>query len=431
MSARRTIFISGMFDMNNYGDLLFPLVARTRLADAGFDVVAVSPTGGQADFPDALPTIDIGEMLSGSIAPAGILIGGGYMIHANSLAFLDHYGDPSLGNWAGAGLWLGATLAAALRDIPIAWNAPGVPHPFSSRQRRVIDAARHAASYVSVRDEGSRHLLAPATEDASIAIVPDPIADLPRLWSQADLADPFRQLLARKGMAPDTQLLAIHIRNRSVAGVDRQALGSALRQFAEARRMVPMLVAVGQNHDDPTVARQFADSLGAPCLMLDDPLSLQEISGAIAHSALYIGASLHGYVAASAYGVPGILVGRPSYNKFSGFLAHCGRPQDLARTWEEALTMASTKGQRQDGSLLPASIADALDRHWARITAAFDAPVERWEERRDFALTWMRDMIANDGPGWALQPILNRRMRTQPAAAGGLFDLSPIAKEHP
>jgi len=142
MSARRTIFISGMFDMNNYGDLLFPLVARTRLADAGFDVVAVSPTGGQADFPDALPTIDIGEMLSGSIAPAGILIGGGYMIHANSLAFLDHYGDPSLGNWAGAGLWLGATLAAALRDIPIAWNAPGVPHPFSSRQRRVIDAAR-------------------------------------------------------------------------------------------------------------------------------------------------------------------------------------------------------------------------------------------------------------------------------------------------
>ena len=116
MSARRTIFISGMFDMNNYGDLLFPLVARTRLADAGFDVVAVSPTSGQADFPEALPTIDIGEMLSGSIAPAGILIGGGYMIHANSLAFLDHYGDPSLGNWAGAGLWLGATLAAALRD---------------------------------------------------------------------------------------------------------------------------------------------------------------------------------------------------------------------------------------------------------------------------------------------------------------------------
>lgn len=195
--------------------------------------------------------------------------------------------------------------------------------------------------------------------------------------------------------------------------------------------MVPMLVAVGQNHDDPAVARQFADSLGAPCLMLDDPLSLQEISAAIAHSALYIGASLHGYVAASAYGVPGILVGRPSYNKFSGFLAHCGRPQDLARTWEEALTMASTKGQRQDGSLLPASIADALDRHWARITAAFDAPVERREARRDFALTWMRDMIANDGPGWALQPILNRRMRTQPAAAGGLFDLSPIAKEHP
>ena len=135
-------------------------------------------------------------MLDASRQPAaGILIGGGYIIHAHSLDFLDHYAGAGIGSWCGAGLWLGATLAAALRDIPLAWNAPGVPHPFSARQHRLLAPALQAASYVSVRDEGSRRLLAPHGA-ADIAVVPDPIADLPRLWPKAKLADDYHQLLA-------------------------------------------------------------------------------------------------------------------------------------------------------------------------------------------------------------------------------------------
>lgn len=425
MSRRGAVLMSGMFDMNNYGDLLFPLVARERLAAAGHDLIPVAPTGGQADFPDALPTIDIGAMMSGDIEAAGMLIGGGYMIHANSLGFLDHYGDPALGNWVGVGLWLGATLAATLRDIPVAWNAPGVPHPFSGRQQKLVAAALRAASYVSVRDEGSRRLLAPDAADVDVALVPDPIAELPRLWSRADLAGDFRALLERKGIAPDARLLAVHIRNRSVAGVDPVRWGAVLRDFADARGLVPMLVAVGQSHDDPAVARRFAEPIGMPCLMLDDPLSLREISAALAHSALYVGASLHGYIAASAYGVPGVLIGRPNYHKFSGFLAHNARPQDLATDWEDALRIAATRPLGHGETFIPAAVHAALDRHWERVIAALAAPDRRREERRDFALALMRDAIGGEGPGWAMTPLLNRRMRAQPATAGGLFDLPP------
>jgi hypothetical protein len=431
MTRGGTVLMSGMFDMNNYGDLLFPLVAQDRLASAGYSLIPVAPTGGQADFPDALPTIDIAAMMSGDVAAAGVLIGGGYMVHANSLGFLDHYGDPGLGNWAGVGLWLGATLAGALRDIPIAWNAPGVPHPFSSRQQKLVGAALRAASYVSVRDEGSRRLLGTDAADADILLVPDPIADLPRLWSKADLAADYRALLARKGIAPDARLLAIHIRNRSVAGVDPARWSAALRDFADAQGLVPMLVAVGESHDDPAVARRFAQTIGAPCLMLDDPLSLREITAALAHSALYVGASLHGYIAASTYGVPGVLIGRPNYHKFSGFLSHNGRPKDLATDWEDALRIAATRTPGREETFVPDSVRDALDRHWARIIAALDAPDRQHEERRDFALALMRDAIGGEGPGWAMTPLLNRRMRAQPAMAGGLFDLPPMTKEKP
>ncbi|WP_439597766.1 polysaccharide pyruvyl transferase family protein [Falsiroseomonas sp.] len=412
--VRGTVLVSGMFDMNNYGDLLFPLVARQRLAEAGFDLVPVAPAGSRAGFPDALPTVDIAAMMDPARQPAaGILIGGGYIIHAHSLDFLDHYAGAGLGSWCGAGLWLGATLAAALRDIPLAWNAPGVPHPFSARQHALLAPALRAASYVSVRDEGSRRLL---PEAAEITVVPDPIATLPRLWPRAQLAEAYRQLLARRGVPPETRLLALHLRNRSIAGLDQVALGAALRDFAAAQGLMPMLVAVGESHDDPAVARQFAQHLGAPLLMLDDPLSLREITAALAHAALYVGASLHGYIVTAAYGVPGVLVARPRYNKFAGFLAQTGRPQDLAGDWSEALRIAAERQPNRGGSLVPATVTAALDRHWARILAAFAAPGAHAAQRQAFAMALLRGAVAAEGPEWAMAPFLNRRMRADVAA---------------
>ena len=94
---------------------------------------------------------------------------------------LDEYRIGDLASWAGPGLWLGAGLAAALRDIPLIWNAPGVPHPFARGFRPVVDSALEAADYVSVRDTGSAELLA-APREIDVRIVPDTIAELARMW---------------------------------------------------------------------------------------------------------------------------------------------------------------------------------------------------------------------------------------------------------
>ncbi len=68
-----------------------------------------------------------------------------------------------------------------------------------------------------------------------------------------------------------------------------------------------------------------------PHVLLDDPLGLREIAAAIADAALYVGASFHGYVTAAVYDVPGVMVARPAFRKFGGFLRQTGRMQDLAR----------------------------------------------------------------------------------------------------
>ncbi|HVZ10031.1 polysaccharide pyruvyl transferase family protein [Rhodopila sp.] len=412
MTAPAPILVTGMFDMDNFGDLLFPLLASRRLALAGLEAVAVAPSNSRPGFADAMEPRAAADMLTGACPAAGILIGGGYMIHTSPLSFLDRYRGAEAASWGGPGLWIGATLAAALHDVPIAWNAPGVPHPFSARQRPVVHAALRAASHVAVRDHASRRLL--GASDVPVSVVPDPVADLPLLWPRRMLTDVFHGLLRRKRMAGDTRLLAIHVRNRSIAGESPARIAAALETFAAERGLVPMLLAVGESHDDPAVARLLAGSFTAPHLLLDDPMELREVAAALAHSALYVGASLHGYMVAAAYGVPGILVGRPAYHKFAGFLDHIGRPQDLAPDWWKALTAAAT---RRNGTGFPASVAVALDRHWHAVIAAFRAPAQRRAERAAFMRDLLRAGVLRDGPGWAMQPVVSRLGASSPGVS--------------
>ncbi len=409
MTAPAQILLTGMFDMRNYGDLLFPLIARRRLSALGYDTVAVAPTGQPTGFGDAMPAIPILEMMSGSSEVAGILVGGGYIIHSHSMDFLEDYQTYGTGGWCGAGLWLGAAIAAAIRDVPIAWNAPGVPHPMSSRQLPLVHTALRATSYAAVRDRGSVELLN-APENA-VTIVPDTIAEIARLWPRATLAERYRQLLARKNIEADARLLAIHVRNRLMSGLEPQQLGRELGDFARAHGLVPMLVAVGRSHDDPAVARRLAPHVGTPLLMLDDPADLIEITAALAHSAGYIGASLHGYIVSAAFGVPGVLLGRPAYRKFAGFLEHTGRGQDLARSWDEALRIGAKRVHEPGSERIPASVFAALDAHWRAIDQAFSGPDRGREARAQFLRALSRAGLRSDGPGWALAPFVARATR--------------------
>ena len=197
-------------------------------------------------------------------------------------------------------------------------------------------------------------------------------------------------------------------------GLEPEWLGAEIGRFAAARGLTPMLVGIGASHDDPAVARSLAPFLGVPHLLLDEAESLREITAALAYSRLYLGASLHGYVVSTAYGVPGVLVGRPAYHKFSGFLAHTGREGDLAGSWPQAFAIAETFGPDTDPRP-PAAAHETLDTHWQAIVAAFDAPAPPGGE---FALALLKSGLASEGPGWALTPFLNRRMRASPGAEG-------------
>ncbi len=407
----RQIAICGAFDMQNFGDLMFPVLARERLTPLGFTVTAVAPT-------DSDPGMGLGRPRPSSAlsdldwALDGVLIGGGYIIHTQAVSRIVHLEQPSVPAQETppelVECWAGATLAAAARGIPVAWNAPGVPFPFSTGQQPLVASVAQAAGYLSVRDRSSADLLDPHGQ-LDVSIVPDPIAELSRFWPRPMLQGVEQACRQRLLIPSEASILALHIRDRSLSGYGAERLAQRIGEFAVAQGLFPVLLAMGQAHDDGAVARSVAHHLSCPHAILDKPVSLQEVAAISAAARIYMGASLHGYIAAASYGVPGALVARPAYGKFQGFVEHAGWPEDLCRDWDLAFDRAATLMTQPARRPLPAQIGAALDAHWARIVTVLSSKANVAERGDALLRRYALQGTHRLGPGWLTAPMHVKR----------------------
>lgn len=375
--AAPAVAIAGTFDVRNYGDLLFPLIAAWRLEPLGLAVEAISPTGVDTGWNDAVTSMGLHQLAASPGHHAAYLIGGGNIVHLGQAHLRDYPGE--IGEWAYPALWLGISLLATIGLRPIVWNAPGVAGAIDPEAARlIVPRALVAADYIAVRDESSRVAL-DGDGTAGVEVVPDTVADIARMWPRESLTAPFSDLLARKAWATDRRFFAVHVKLRALAPGEEEAVAATLDEHAAATGATPLLLALGECHDDQVAIRRVARHLRRPALVVDDALGLREIAAAIAWSEHYAGCSLHGYITAAAYGRPARIVARPRLAKQAGFLEHVGRPGDLAEGWREALGELRAP---EPASGLPAPLFDALDRHWARVADAVQFGSTRHGEDR-------------------------------------------------
>lgn len=408
MTRGPTAFIVGTFDVDNYGDLLFPLVAGHELGLHGIGVQPVSPTAGTAaGLTDAPRPVGLQDM-TGTDAACGILIGGGNIIHTVNATLLQEYVAAGVSRWAYGGLWLGASLLGAMQDLPVIWNAPGVPFPFGGRDRRALVAtALQAASRVTVRDPGSAEFLE-ATGFGPVQVVPDTVLGLARAWPRDPLLAEHRELLARHGFDAGTRTLAIHVRGRALDG-SLPVAAAELEAFAAAHGLVPLVVAIGRSLGDGDPARVICRALNIPHIRLDAPDSLRETAAAIAGSAGYIGASMHGYITACAYDVPGVMVARPAHRKFGGLVGQLGRPQDMVRDWPSGLEALARGLAAPAAPIIPASVHQAIAAHWAETARLLQTGDPARRPAQDALLAaYLRFGLESAGPDWAFGSLIQR-----------------------
>jgi hypothetical protein len=248
---------------------------------------------------------------------------------------------------------------------------------------------------------------------------------LAALWPRRDLRPAFRQLMERKGLDGDRPLLVVHLRRKDLSEDGVAELAARITAFAASHGVVPALVAIGPDAGDAPAHRQLSRHLGIEHLLLDDPISLREIAALIAHAVFFVGNSLHGYVAAAAYGVPGLLVAKPPARRFRGFLEQYGRPQDFARGWDEAFALAAPR-LAERGAALPAAVIAGLDRHWAGVAACLAlGQATGAEARLAFLKHYMRLGQQRAGAAWSFLPVQSREY-----AVGGRPGTSAREADH-
>jgi lipopolysaccharide transport system ATP-binding protein len=383
------IGICGTFDVENYGDLLFPLIAEAELSRR-LGRVKLHPfsysSKAPPDWPYAVRSlVDLPAEIGGL---DGLVIGGGHLIRFDK-DVAPGYGPPSPAIHHPTGYWLTPALIALQHGLPLAWNAPGVHGGIPAWAEPLMQVALGRSGYASVRDEPSRQALSRFAPTSGIAVVPDtafgigqlldvdrPSPDMVRLRESVGLRDRYVVVQATRGLEAFARLVPDH------------------PECFEGRQLVVVPIGPVLGDDIALLGDDLPGSIRLPSW--PSPLLLAELIG---HSSAVVGVSLHMAITALAMGVPVFrpadIEGGGKYAVLSAFdtVAHFPRDTTVDPRW-----FAARLGRTPPGPAVRDTVARLSD-HWdamARALAAVDGKRANLE-----AFGWLSHSLPNLLEGWS------------------------------
>jgi len=355
----------GTFDVANFGDLLFPEIAKAELERrlGPVDLRRYAPRRmASPPWPYAVGSIDD---LVGSLGEMDLLIvGGGHLVR------FDHNVAPGYGVTASAvphpsGYWLSPTLAAVANGVPVAWNGLGASADTPAWARPLLAGALRAVDHVGVRDRASLDGLAEVAPGVKIDLVPDSAFGIASLLA----GDPARLPAELQGSP--------YVIVQASAGL--RPLGDRLPIAVERARAAGRLVL------ELPVSPTLGDRVGTlgqlgDVVTLDEwppPLALARI---IAGAQAVVAQSMHLTIVAVAHGVPVVRRPGPSGTKYADLDGLPG--VRLVRDGEDLGDLLVSLGPSVPSPRVLESVAQ-LEPHWDRIAGLVrdDAPAARDRRR--------------------------------------------------
>ncbi|MGH9035981.1 MAG: polysaccharide pyruvyl transferase family protein [Acidimicrobiia bacterium] len=319
----------GTFDVDNYGDHLFPRVAahelRRRLPGARVD--AYAPYGRLHPTPlDDGPVAPLGAWTPQRAAElAGahdtVVIGGGEIIHLNDPLLAPVYGASAeeLTRMAPSRFFVEALGPELERRCPVVWHAVGVSVEPDGAQAQRLRGALAGRSHVAVRDRFSRERLQRAGVERPIEVVPDSALLLDRVLPAGALAGRLDRLRSA-GCYPAGPALALQGCDLIVPHAGR--LARAVGEWLDRRPtgLEPAIIETGRCRGDTLFADALAPQL-APrrVYRLASGAGIDDLAAAIAGGVVFVGSSLHGAITALVYGRPFVLLNLAGEPKLDGF----------------------------------------------------------------------------------------------------------------
>ncbi len=349
------IAIFGTFDVENYGDLLFPLIAEAELTKR-LGAVTLHRFSYNAKTPPDWPytVTSITELPEIASSLDGVLIGGGSLIRFDK-EIAPGYRPSTPAIHHPTGYWLTPALIALQHGIPLVWNAPGMHGDnIPAWAEPLMELALTNSRYIAVRDKSSQAVLARFVKHSRIAVLPDtgfgisqliderhPAEELGRLREVSGLTKPYIIVQAIGGLEPFLRLARNHA-----------------ERFRDFRFLVlPIGPVLGD--DEALIGDDLPGFVRLP--FWPHPLLLAEL---ISQAAAVVGHSYHLAVTALAFGVPVFTSADLSFWKYtalSDFETIFPLPKEIDSDW-----LTARLGKNRPAAPAAAAL-NQLAHHWDHI----------------------------------------------------------------
>ena len=384
-----TINQIGTFDLENYGDLLYPILFR-RIVEKRSEQLRIrhySLVGGDAPQQAGFESYPIKSLFTApSAAPSSLVVGGGDLLRGDCDVIAAHYRQTYGGHFKTARKSIGtaSSLGYVLRkgipllnhdsffaerfkrsrmnynsaapflvdvtQLPIGstvcYLSCGVPEDFKPNDRTRIAEVLDRAQFIYLRDEQSAEKLRRAGVSREIHVAPDLAVTLSEQFDHAEEARKGRRILSKLGLDDSRSVLCFQ--SKAYYGFREKEIIQQLNDYRRKTGSQVVLLPLGYCHNDHKFLRRLARQSGG-VLRYADLHSIFDMISVIAASDMFVGTSLHGNITAFSFGTPH-LFGPLPVDKTEGFLRVVGLPSELKlRSWaelNEKVEMATTLGRK-------------------------------------------------------------------------------------
>jgi|GEM_PF-199557 polysaccharide pyruvyl transferase WcaK-like protein/Uri superfamily endonuclease len=293
------IAFSGVFDLANYGDHLFPIVFKAMMETRGLDVALFlfSPIAcNEALNEDNVPVYALSDLekMHLDICFDVIIVGGGGIIHFFDVQVKTTLDTEQYSDYPIYQTWLIPSLVAHKYDLPLIWNSPGITFRQEGMYSHLTKAFCDDIDYLSVRNSFSMDvLLECGVQPERINLSIDSafaISQIPEVFALRVEAD------ARlKG-----NYIVFHT-NRFISEDDIPVVVELMDSLA-AQGYKIVLLPLAYTHGDDIILKRINQISGERYIIFDKTLHFREMMNILAGCTLYIGTSFHGAITAIAYG---------------------------------------------------------------------------------------------------------------------------------
>lgn len=354
----------GAFDFKNYGDLLFVDVFERQIENrlGEVDITLFSPKGGI--LPNCgkriYPITDLEKKHLEAPFDA-FVVGGGDLVHLQKIhTYVDGLGEAPV-IYEVLYMWVIPSILSWKYEIPVLWNAPGVPLAFEDRQKPIVQALCALVDYISVRDCNAMGVLADAGVSRDlIKVVPDTVLSIASLYDNESIVKYFNA--ANLPISPREYVFFQC--NTSFTREEVEACARFLHGLHEKTGWKVLLQPIGFGLDDQAALQRVFECFPEEFILSERPFNQFEIMSLIAEASCYIGSSLHGCITANAFGRPNVVINRNHYNKTDGLVKILNR--EYSQVFEVSdLEEALMEGMGETAiTSLPDDVGSKIEKHF-------------------------------------------------------------------